>query len=199
MSAALGSGFNFIDFLVNPPLMPMLIAFFVLLSERRDAGMLAFAAVLAWFGGYAETWLAKWAIAYLSAANPAAVVSDVIGTIEIRTVGAFNGVYLFPLAATLRAFLRASSRVGVIVPAADRARAGAPCRRRLAHRMAARAVALDAGAGGGAVVRGVVEPYPIPPHGERAQRRRRARHDAGGNRHRHAAPAVDPGIMGRAR
>jgi hypothetical protein len=132
LSAALGSGFNFIDFLVNPPLMPMLIAFFVLLSERRDAGLLAFAAVLAWFGGYAETWLAKWAIAYLSAANPAAVVSDVIGTIEIRTVGAFNGVYLFPLAATLRAFLRAASRVGVIVPAlialalARHAAAGSP-------------------------------------------------------------------------
>ena len=46
LSAALGSGFNFIDFLVNPPLMPMLIAFFVLLSERRDAGLLAIAAVL---------------------------------------------------------------------------------------------------------------------------------------------------------
>jgi len=71
---------------------------------------------LAWFGGYAETWLAKWAIAYFTAPNPAAVVSDIIGTIEIRTVGAFNGVYLFPLAATLRTFLRAASRVGVIMP-----------------------------------------------------------------------------------
>jgi len=132
LSAALGSGFNFIDFLVNPPMMPMLIAFFVLLSERRDAGLLALAAVLAWFGGYAETWLAKWAIAYFTAPNPAAVVSDIIGTIEIRTVGAFNGVYLFPLAATLRTFLRALSRVGVIVPLlialalARHAAAGAP-------------------------------------------------------------------------
>ena len=44
------------------------------------------------------------------------VIADILSTVEIRTVGAFNGVYLFPLAAALRAFLRALSRVGVIVP-----------------------------------------------------------------------------------
>ena len=116
MAAILGSVFNFIDFLVNPPMMPMLIAFFVLLANRRDAGMLALATVIAWFAGYAETWVAKWLLAYLAMPSSAGVVSDILSTIEVRTVGALNGVYLVPLAATLRAYLRALNRVGVIVP-----------------------------------------------------------------------------------
>jgi hypothetical protein len=116
MAAILGSAFNFIDFLVNPPMMPMLMAFFVLLTHRRDAGLLALAVVLAWFGGYAETWAAKWVLAYLAMPSSAGVVSDILSTIEVRTVGAFDGVYLVPLAATVRAFLRALNRVGVIVP-----------------------------------------------------------------------------------
>ena len=116
LAATLGSVFNFIDFLVNPPLMPMLIAFFVLIDGRRGMGVLALACTIAWFGGYAETWLAKWLIAYVAMPASANVIADVLGTIENRTVGAFNGVYLVPLAATLRAFLRALSRVGVIVP-----------------------------------------------------------------------------------
>ena len=116
MAAILGSTFNFIDFLVNPPMMPMLIAFFVLLANRRDAGMLALATVIAWFAGYAETWVAKWLLAYLAMPSSAGVVSDILSTIEVRTVGALNGVYLVPLAATLRTYLRALSRFGVIVP-----------------------------------------------------------------------------------
>ena len=116
LAAAFGSAFNFIDFLINPPMMPMLLAFFVLLSERRDAGLLAVAVVLAWFGGYAETWMAKWAIAYLTMPDPAAVIADVRATVALRTVGALNGIVLLPLAATVRCVLRALSRVGVIVP-----------------------------------------------------------------------------------
>jgi hypothetical protein len=46
----------------------------------------------------------------------AGVVGDIVSTIEMRTVGAFNDVYLFPLAATARTFLRALNRGGVIVP-----------------------------------------------------------------------------------
>jgi hypothetical protein len=116
LAAVLGSAFNFIDFLINPPMMPMLIAFFVLIDGRRGMGLLALACTIAWFGGYAETWFAKWLIAYWAMPASANVFADVLGTIENRTVGALNGVYLFPLAATLRAFLRALSRVGVIVP-----------------------------------------------------------------------------------
>jgi hypothetical protein len=115
LSAVLGSGFNFIDFLINPPMMPMLLAFFVLLTHRRDAGLLALAVVFAWFGGYAETWLAKWVLAYLAMPGSAAVVSDILSNVENRTVGAFNGVYLVPLAATVRGFLRSMNRGGVIV------------------------------------------------------------------------------------
>lgn len=80
------------------------------------AGLLALASVITWFGGYAETWLAKWLLAYLAMLYPAGVGSDIVSTIEMRPVGALNGVYLFPLAATLRALLRALSRVGVLVP-----------------------------------------------------------------------------------
>ena len=116
LAAVLGSAFNFIDFLINPPMMPMLIAFFILLSSRRNAGALALSAVLAWFAGYSETWVAKWLLAYAALPSSAGVVSDVLSSVEARTIGAFNGVYLLPLAATVRAFLRALSRVGVIVP-----------------------------------------------------------------------------------
>lgn len=115
-AAALGSGFNFIDFLINPPMMPMLMAFFVLLDGRRDAGLLALASVIAWFGGYAETWLAKWLLAYLALPHSAGIVSNIVLGVESRTVGALNGDYLYPLASTLRAYLRALSHVGVIVP-----------------------------------------------------------------------------------
>jgi hypothetical protein len=116
VSAILGSGFNFIDFLINPPLMPMVIAFFIVLSDRLDTGMLAVSVVVAWFVGYSETWVAKWALAYLAMPSSAGVVSDVLSSIEVRTIGVLNGVYLVPLAATVRAFLRALNRVGVIVP-----------------------------------------------------------------------------------
>jgi hypothetical protein len=116
LAAVLGSGFNFINFLINPPMMPMLIAFFILVDGRRGAGLLALASVIAWFGGYTETWPAKWVLAYLATPSSAGVVPDILSVIEIRTVGAFTGVYLVPLAAILRALLRALSRVGVIVP-----------------------------------------------------------------------------------
>jgi hypothetical protein len=116
LAAVLGSFFNFIDFLINPPMMPMLMAFFILLNGRRDVGLLALVVVLGWFGGYAETWLAKWIIAYAGLPESASVVSNVLSNIEIRTVGALNNVYLFPLASTVRVFLRSMNRGGVIVP-----------------------------------------------------------------------------------
>jgi hypothetical protein len=115
-AAVLGSMFNFIDFLINPPMMPMLLAFFVLQSARRDAGKLACAVVVAWFFGYAATWAAKWGIAYTYAAQPTEVASDIWGVMLFRTFGAFKDVDLLPLAATIKAFLRSLDRGGVIVP-----------------------------------------------------------------------------------
>lgn len=46
----------------------------------------------------------------------AGVAANVLSAIEVRTVGALNGVYLYPLAATQRTYLRVLARVGVIVP-----------------------------------------------------------------------------------
>ena len=117
ISAALGSGFNFLDFLITPPMMPMLLAFFVLLDSRRELGTLALTVVFAWFFGYSETWIAKWALAYFAMPESAGVAKDILSTIEFRTVGAFNGVDLVPLAATAKAFLRAVDRIEVVVPA----------------------------------------------------------------------------------
>lgn len=118
LGAALGSVFNFLDFLVNPPMMPMLLAFFALLTERRDAGLLAFAIVAAWFAGYAETWLVRWIIAYLHLPNAGDVSADISSAIAFRLFGSFEGVYLVPLVPTAKAFLRSLSRVGLVVPAA---------------------------------------------------------------------------------
>jgi hypothetical protein len=117
MSAALGSVFNFLDFLITPPMMPMLLAFFVLLGSRRESGMLALAVVIAWFFGYSETWIAKWVLAYLSMPESAGVARDVLSTIEARTIGTFNGVDLVPLAATAKVFLRPVDRIEVVFPA----------------------------------------------------------------------------------
>jgi hypothetical protein len=60
-AAVLGSIFNFLDFLINPPWQPMLLAFFMLAAGR---GIRSVAAVLVcWFLGYALTWASKWGIA----------------------------------------------------------------------------------------------------------------------------------------
>jgi hypothetical protein len=60
IAALLGSLFNYVDFLVNVPWQPMLIAFVALAARRRGAE--AFAIVVAWFAGYFLTWASKWAI-----------------------------------------------------------------------------------------------------------------------------------------
>jgi hypothetical protein len=60
-AAILGSIFNFVDFLINPPWQPMLLAFFLLAARR---GIRSVAAVLVcWLMGYALTWASKWGIA----------------------------------------------------------------------------------------------------------------------------------------
>jgi len=117
LAAALGSVFNFVDFLINPPMMPMLLGFFVLLDDRRrDVGLLALACIVAWFGGNAETWIARWTIAYAALPHGAEVMNNVLFSIQERSLGAAQSVYLWPLAATVRTYLRALDRVGVIVP-----------------------------------------------------------------------------------
>jgi hypothetical protein len=184
-------------------MMPMLMAFFVLLTDRRETGVLAISVVLAWFSGYAETWVAKWLLAYLAMPNSAAVVSDILSTIEIRALGAFNGVYLVPLAATVRALLKSAEPGRRHRCALDRNRRRALCRHRLAHRLAARALAVHPRPRLGAVVRSAVQPHPIPPHGEFPQRCHGDRHRAFRDGDFHATAAEPARIMrsiaGRAR
>ncbi len=117
LAAVLGSLFNFFDFLINPPMMPMLLVFFVLLQDRRDAGLLALAVAIGWYGGYAETWIARWAIAYFAMPESAGVVANILYTAQVRISGALPGVHLVPLYATLQVFLRALNRGGVVIPA----------------------------------------------------------------------------------
>jgi hypothetical protein len=118
VAAAFGSFFNYIDFLVNPPMMPMLLMFFALLYAREDTRWLPVLAVLAWFVGYGETWAAKWIIAVAFSAHPAAVAADIFAMARFRISGALPGVVIFPLYATAKAYLRALEFPGAVVPAA---------------------------------------------------------------------------------
>jgi hypothetical protein len=67
IAAVFGSLFNYVDFLVNPPWQPMLMAFVALAARRRAPETLAI--VVAWFGAYALTWASKWAIAIAAGAS----------------------------------------------------------------------------------------------------------------------------------
>jgi hypothetical protein len=107
LSALFGSIFNFVDFLVNPPWMPMLLAFFVMAHpapiSRRERLAIALLCVGAWFSAYAVTWFFKWVFDYL--VDPAFDVrSDVLTTMIFRIDGDYGKVIHFPLAATLKTF-----------------------------------------------------------------------------------------------
>lgn len=67
VAALFGSVFNYVDFLINVPWQPMLIAFVALATGRRVPETLAI--VAAWFGGYSLTWASKWAIAVAAGAS----------------------------------------------------------------------------------------------------------------------------------
>lgn len=60
-ATVLGSIFNFIDFLTNPPWQPMLLTFVILASGRRFLTSLQ--VISAWGVGYALTWASKWCFA----------------------------------------------------------------------------------------------------------------------------------------
>jgi len=105
LSALSGSIFNFVDFLVNPPWMPMLLAFFVMAMPapvtRRQKLAIALLCVAAWFSAYAVTWLFKWVFDAL--VDPAFDVrADVLKTIAFRLDGDFARVVHIPLFPTLK-------------------------------------------------------------------------------------------------
>jgi hypothetical protein len=118
VSAAFGSFFNYIDFLVNPPMMPMLLMFFALLSIRQETRMLPLLAVFAWFLGYAETWAAKWTIASVFSDDPDAVLKSIFDVVRFRVAGELPGVVIFPLYASVKAFMRVLKYPAVVIPAA---------------------------------------------------------------------------------
>jgi hypothetical protein len=107
-AAMLGALFNFIDFLINPPLMPMLLAFIVmaasppqpawLVAGRRPAGRdLAILTAMSWFFGYALTWGAKWLIAIALAGDPVTTAAGILGQIGFRLYGLEEGSRIFRL------------------------------------------------------------------------------------------------------
>ncbi len=81
VAAVFGSLFNYVDFLVNVPWQPMLIAFVALAARRR--GPETCAIVVAWFAGYSLTWASKWAIAVAAGAS----WSDIFEVITYRLNG----------------------------------------------------------------------------------------------------------------
>jgi hypothetical protein len=97
-AAVTGAVFNYLDFMINPPWQPMLIAFFVIAG---GAGFRQMAAVLtSWAAGYAMTWAAKWGIAVLYGGD----WSYIWDTILYRIDGSYEQVVDHrPLAPSLKA------------------------------------------------------------------------------------------------
>ena len=112
LAAAFGSIFNFVNFLVNPPWMPMLLAF-LLVATGRPA-RIALCCVAVWFSAYATTWGAKWFAAYLVDPN-FDIKSDVVGTALFRIAGDNAKVWHFPLAATVKVFGNMMLSWGIVI------------------------------------------------------------------------------------
>lgn len=62
-----GASFNFLSFLINPPLAPALVAFFYIAvslnrdgRNARDVVLYAMGLAVLWFGGFAAAWIEKW-------------------------------------------------------------------------------------------------------------------------------------------
>jgi hypothetical protein len=90
-AAILGSIFNYVDFLTNPPWQPMLIAFVALCGGRSLFDAAKF--VLAWLAGCALTWVSKWVIGYAWGIP----WSDTFRMIRFRLDGNFEGVVVHRL------------------------------------------------------------------------------------------------------
>ncbi|HLN08909.1 MAG TPA: hypothetical protein VK281_08120 [Xanthobacteraceae bacterium] len=129
LAAILGALFNFVDFLVNPPLMPMLLGFIVMAvagapARRRSdpkaglsAGVLA---VASWFGGYGLTWGSKWMLATWLSADPTRTMAGIANQIAFRLNGLEEGSRMFriPLVPTLEMIMTSLVSIGIIPVAA---------------------------------------------------------------------------------
>ena len=130
-AALFGAVFNYIDFLVNPPLMPMLFAFIVVATElarpiplTRHTVVPALIAggftALAWFGGYGLTWATEWMLAVWMSPDAQQQGLSIIKQITLRLYGveADSVVPMYPLVPTLTMILQAFISVGSVVVAA---------------------------------------------------------------------------------
>jgi hypothetical protein len=131
MAAAFGAVFNFIDFLVNPPMMPMLLAFIVMVTELKrpvpverrtviPALLAAGFVALAWFGGYGLTWVTEWLLAVWMSPDGQQAGQSILKQIALRLYGveADSVVPMVPLIPTLTMILQSFISVGSIVVAA---------------------------------------------------------------------------------
>lgn len=127
VAALCGAVFNFLDILVNPPMMPMLFAFIVLAAQPRPhdatpqplgAGWLAALVAVSWFGAYALTWGTKWALATWASPTPDATWGETLAQIIARLHGHEIGhppILSIPLLPTVRMFGKAFISFGVVV------------------------------------------------------------------------------------
>lgn len=91
-----GAMFAFVDLLVNPPLVPTLIIFFIISVEfwrKRDTEVeyrrlfiVSLVAMVVWFLSYAVTWSMKWLIAAVEI-GPQVVIDEVFPQIKRRLIG----------------------------------------------------------------------------------------------------------------
>ncbi|MBS0535264.1 MAG: hypothetical protein JSR72_14495 [Proteobacteria bacterium] len=127
VAALFGAVFNYIDFLINPPLMPMLFAFIVVATElarpvpiaRQTVAPALIAAgftALAWFGGYGLTWATEWALAVWMSPDAQQQGLSIIKQITLRLYGveADSVVPMYPLIPTLTMIAQAFISVGSV-------------------------------------------------------------------------------------
>jgi hypothetical protein len=128
LAAVLGAVFNFFDFLINPPMMPMLLAFIVANVElgnpttpaRPDATApvvtMAGLTALSWFGGYALTWAADWSLAIYLAPDAASAKVSLIKQILLRLYGVEidSVVPMYPLVPTLSMIIQSFISAGSV-------------------------------------------------------------------------------------
>lgn len=130
VAALSGAIFNYVDFLINPPMMPMLFAFIVMATElARPAAITRQAVVpaviaagftaLAWFGGYGLTWATEWGLAVWMSPDAHQQGLSIIKQITLRLYGveADSVVPMYPLVPTLTMILQAFISVGSAVVA----------------------------------------------------------------------------------
>jgi hypothetical protein len=130
LAAVLGAVFNFIDFLINPPMLPMFLSFVVLAAQPTDnpyprqrqlfdtlrlPGLTA----LSWFGGYALTWMTKWFLAVWFSDNAERTISIISAQIILRLHGQEVGrpVPMIPLLPTIEMIVQSFISVGSITAA----------------------------------------------------------------------------------